>query len=177
MTEASAEWRSIPGYDGLYQISNHGQVKSLARRVERPQGSYHRRETLLRFAADQRGYRSVHLSKDGNPKFHSVHRLVAWVFLRDTWFPGAEVCHNDGNPENNHVSNLRWGTRAENVHDSVLHGTHANSGKTHCSKGHPFTDANTCITVNARSGGPQRNCRKCNTDRVRRIRATKKLTA
>lgn len=52
-----------------------------------------------------------------------VHRIVALTFIGVPPFAKSEVCHNDGNRRNNHYSNLRWGTRKENVADSIRHGT------------------------------------------------------
>jgi hypothetical protein len=156
----TTEWRDIPGYEGLYQVSDEGAVMSLA-------------DGQLLNLTTRAGYPAVSL--DG--RTHSVHRLVALTFHSESWFPGAEVCHNNGNPRDNAVSNLRWGTRRDNILDSVKHGTHANHRKTHCSRGHLFDDDNTNITINTRSGGPQRNCRTCNREAVRRRRAESKMAA
>lgn len=154
-------WRDVPGFEGLYQVSDTGSVKSL------------RCGRLLKPAITRRGYSAVTLYKGGHGKRSYTHRLVAEIFLAESRFPGAEVCHNDGDPANNAVENLRWGTRADNIRDSIQHGTHANHRKTHCAKGHPFDVLNTNITVTTRSAGPQRNCRTCNREAARRYRNTK----
>jgi hypothetical protein len=161
---SATEWRDIPGYEGLYQVSDEGCVRSLRRGV-------------LKQRPNRSGYPAVNLYKAGAASTQPVHRVVATTFLSDSYFPGSEVCHNDGNPNNNAVGNLRWGTRSDNIRDSVKHGTHANHRKTHCSRGHLFDDDNTNITTTAKSGGPQRNCRTCNREAVRRRRAESKMAA
>lgn len=145
-------WLAVPDYEGLYEVSDQGRVRSLPRR-----GSDGRRlpGQLLKPRDNNRGYLAVSLSR-GTVKMSCVHRLVAQAFLADSYFDGAHVCHNDGTRTNNRVDNLRWGTRSENTRDSVKHGTHANSAKTHCPKGHEFTAENT--QPRPRGG---RNCRAC----------------
>lgn len=72
------------------------------------------------------GYRSVVLFSDSYPKGRSylVHHLVLRAFVGERP-PGLECRHLDGNPQNNQVSNLCWGTRKENIHDQIRHGTHS----------------------------------------------------
>lgn len=93
------EWRDISGYEGLYQVSNRGRVRS-ARKIKSSQDN-------------GRGYLMVHLNKNNKPKWHLVHRLVAKAFI-----PNPEqkqtVNHKDGNRANNEVSNLEWATYSEN---------------------------------------------------------------
>lgn len=150
VTEA---WLPIPGWEGSYEVSDQGRVKSLPRK-----GSDGRRlpGVVLKQRADTRGYPVVQLCRK-RPKTCSVHRLVAMAFLADSHFDGAEVCHNDGTQLNNHVENLRWGTRSENISDCVRHGTHPNASKTHCKRGHEFTPENTFN----KTRGNGRECRAC----------------
>ena len=120
------EWRAVVGFEGYYETSNRGQVKSLAR--ERigscPYGSFVRQysERILSQNRLRRGYLGVGLYRDGSETRHLVHRLVLEAFVGPCP-DGMECCHYDGDPSNNHVSNLRWGTRAENYADTVRHGT------------------------------------------------------
>lgn len=95
------EWRDIKGYDGKYQISNTGKVKSINYRNTRTS-----KELSLKC---NRGYFEVELCKDGNGKVFKVHRLVAIAFLPN---PQNLPCvnHKDENPSNNHVDNLEWCT-------------------------------------------------------------------
>ena len=92
-------WRDIRGYEGLYQVSNLGRVKSIPR--ERTKGG------ILKPLKDTTGYLSVNLYKNGKIKRYKIHRLVANNFL--------EVNHKDGNKLNNNLSNLEYVTRSQNI--------------------------------------------------------------
>ena len=95
-------WKDIPGYEGLYQVSNLGNVKSLFR--------YRRK---LSIQTQPNGYKGVVLYKNGNKKFKLVHRLVAEAFIPNPYKKPA-VNHLDENRGNNVVSNLEWVTNKEN---------------------------------------------------------------
>ena len=115
----------IPGHEGRYSAAPDGRIWS---------------EITGRYLSPYRmpsGHLQVALHKDGKSTSTLVHRLVALTFIGQPE-PGWEVCHNDGNPENNAPSNLRYGTRSENVLDQVAHGVHNNASRSHCKNGHPF---------------------------------------
>ena len=105
-------WKDIEGYEGLYQISNLGNVKSVERIVKRGPNFKPVRERLLS-VGDKDGYKHVILSKNGKPKTGWVHRLVAEAFLSN---PDKlpVVNHKDENPANNCVENLEWCTHSYN---------------------------------------------------------------
>lgn len=103
MTE---RWKDIDGYEGMYQVSDRGRVKSLNYRCTG-------REGFLSQAVAKIGYPVVVLCKDKIQKMYYVHRLVAKAFL-DNPQRKPEVNHIDGNKENNFVENLEWATYAEN---------------------------------------------------------------
>jgi hypothetical protein len=108
------EWKDIPGYPG-YQASSHGRIKSLRNRTEK----------ILKPIVNKwhRGYFTVnpYVGGHGRPKF--VHRLILEAFIGPC--PENYVCcHNDGNPQNNHISNLRWDTSKNNSEDMKKHGTY-----------------------------------------------------
>lgn len=69
---------------------------------------------------------------------------------------GMVTCHNDGNPANNNLSNLRWDTQSNNQLDAVKHGTHPLAAATHCKRGHEWTPENT-----RRDGHGWRRCATC----------------
>lgn len=99
------EWRSVPGYEGLYIASNRGNIKGL------------KRNRVLKAAPNEKGYLYVVLYKDGAMKSHRVHRVIANTFLGE--HKGLEVNHIDGNKFNNDVSNLEFCTHAENMKHAV----------------------------------------------------------
>lgn len=102
-------WKDIPSYEGKYQISNFGNVKSL---------NYSRKNysKLLKLKNHKDGYKIVGLSngKGKGKSFFSVHRLVAQAFIPNP-DNKATVNHIDGNKANNHISNLEWATPQENM--------------------------------------------------------------
>jgi hypothetical protein len=105
-------WRDIKDYEGLYQISNLGRVKSVERIVKRGTNFKPVRERVLKMG-DKDGYKYVILSKSGKTKTGWIHRLVAQAFIPN---PDDLPCinHKDENPSNNHVNNLEWCTHSYN---------------------------------------------------------------
>lgn len=117
-------WKDIPGYEGRYQASTEGQIRSVDRRVRVvAHGAETTRLVKGRVLSPGRYCKGGHVSvilgrgSNGSP----VHRLVALTFMGPAP-PGCEVCHNDGNPENNALDNLRYDTRSENIKDVVRQG-------------------------------------------------------
>lgn len=102
-------WKDIIGYEGLYQVSNFGNIKSLAKFC----GHRPKKETPVK-QYDLRGYKRVTLCKDNILKKHQVHRLVAQAFIQN---PNNKPCinHLDENTANNNVNNLQWVTWKENT--------------------------------------------------------------
>jgi NUMOD4 motif/HNH endonuclease len=165
------EWRDVVGYEGLYQVSDDGQVKSLARLIRNAHGTVQWRvaERIRKSHRHPDGHLLVGLSRGGVKESCPVHQLMAKAFLAESWFPGAEVCHNDGVHAHNRVGNLRWGTSSDNRLDSVKHGTHAQAGKVQCPQGHWYTPENTRIE-SRRDGGSARRCRTCAREWLRAYR-------
>lgn len=107
-------WKDVVGYEGIYQVSNIGKVKSLNYKNE----GYERELKQ----DNNNGYRQVALTKDGKLRRHKVHRLVYEAFVQPIK-DGMVVCHNDGDRANNHLSNLRMDTQSGNLADRKFHGT------------------------------------------------------
>lgn len=138
-------WVPIPGYEGTYEISERGSVRSLTRIVAVPPGRSRRAHgRVLAVHIDKRGYPGVNLWRDGKGKFVLIHRLLLLAFVRPPE-SGEECRHLDGNPANHSLDNLAWGTPSQNILDQVRHGTHNHSSATHCPRGHPYDEANTRI--------------------------------
>ena len=115
-------WKDIIGYEGLYQISNYGRVKTVARDIVRSNGEpLHIKEKIRKTVIKPNGYAEVHLRKDGKGLSIKVHRLVAEAFIPN---PDnlPQVNHIDEDKTNNNVSNLEWCTRDYNMHYGTRNG-------------------------------------------------------
>lgn len=99
------EWRDIPGFEGDYQVSTNGAVKSY---------KLSREGRMLKQCLDRYGYLKVILYKDNKPHYFTVHRLVALTFLTKEDGKNS-VDHIDFNRTNNNIKNLRWCTGKENT--------------------------------------------------------------
>ena len=156
--ERAERWKLVTGYAGIYEVSNHGRVRSVDRTVTRSDGQVHRyKGNILRTPLNQRGYQVVNLCIHGKCQVRTVHSLVAETFIGPRP-EGMEVCHNDGRKTNNHVDNIRYGTSSENKLDNVRHGTHTNAAKTHCPLGHELFAENIPPSI-AKLG--KRTCLAC----------------
>ena len=158
METVTETWLPIPGYEGRYDVSDQGRVRSWlpCRGMAIPR--------VLRPGINRGGYPLVVLYFNGKTT-REVHRLVSLAFIGP--LPeGQHTRHLNGNPANNALSNLVYGTISENNLDCVRHGTHHQTAKTHCPQGHPYNDANTYRD-------PHRNnrlCRVCTRERKREHR-------
>ena len=110
-------WKSVRGYEGLYEVSNLGRVRSLKRATT---------SGVVLKQAMKRGYMHVCLSKENRPSTKSVHRLVAEAFIANP-MDKPVVNHLDGDKTNNAVSNLEWATYSENeLHSYIVLGKKPN---------------------------------------------------
>ena len=99
-------WRPVPGYEGIYEVSSLGRVKSLARKTN---NQYGKKDLIMSpgWINNKKGYLFVWLCKDGRRTRYSVHRLVATVFIPNP-LNLPFINHKDCNPQNNQVENLEW---------------------------------------------------------------------
>ena len=106
-------WKDIPGYEGLYQASTLGRIKSIKRMCKSPTGTRIVPERILRpFLGAE--YAQISLNKDGKKNYTVVHRLVAKTFLPNP-LGLQEINHKDENKKNNALSNLEWCTPKYNM--------------------------------------------------------------
>ena len=107
-------WKDIEGYEGKYQVSNYGRVKSLERTVRCDRGYRIIPERIRKARKNNYGYLQLNLYKDGKIKSYKIHRLVAQAFLENS-DNLPEVNHIDENKQNNYVENLEWCSKSYNM--------------------------------------------------------------
>lgn len=138
-------WKPVVGWEGLYEVSSHGRVRRVeSQKVLKPWKQF--------------GYERVTLSGNSRRKSEHVARLVLASFKGLATSEKPYALHGDGSRDNNHLNNLRWGSHSDNMLDAVKHGTHGKVKKTHCSKGHEYSDLNTSYRPDRPNA---RNCRTC----------------
>jgi len=143
-------WLPIHGYEGRYEVSDVGRVRSYCRI---PAGH------LLKQALAGDGYPSVDLfAGDGTHRMMRTSWLVMLAFVGPR--PSGQVTrHLDDNKLNNTLANLAYGTRRDNEIDKTRNGHNPNAKKTHCPRGHEYTVENT--RWGTRANGSYRKCRAC----------------
>jgi hypothetical protein len=124
------EWRDIDGYEGLYQISNFGKVKSVKRECVCPSalGGKGKRTVPERIRKPNimKGYHCISLIKEGKHKVFRIHSLVAEHFISVQPTPDYQINHIDGDKANNHVENLEWVLPIENTRHAIENGLRQN---------------------------------------------------
>ena len=160
MQSTQERWLPIPGYEGRYDVSDLGHVRSWLPWHSTPV------PRILKACPDKDGYLHVGLAMNGHTATQSVHQLMMLAFVGPRPVD-LEIRHFDGNHLHNLLENLRYGTSSENSMDTVRHGTNRNARKIECLHGHPFNTKNTYIRP---SGG--RDCLTCRQiwDRERLLR-------
>lgn len=148
----TARWLPVVGYEGIYEVSDRGDVRSLDRIDARGRK---RRGRLRKQNYMPSGHQTISLCKDRVQSIWQVHHLVLMAFVGPRP-EGAEGCHWNDNPADNRLENLRWDTRSANQLDSVRNGSHHMANRTHCPKGHEYTPENTY-----RYPGGNRACNEC----------------
>lgn len=151
----SEMWRPIVGYEGYYEVSSHGRIRSLARTVVRKNGVTQQVSEKLMSTPLTNGYPSTSLTKGGKRRTVLVHIVMAEAFLGPRP-EGQVVRHDDDVKTNNVLSNLLYGTEGQNRHDAVRNGRNHNANKTECMRGHALDGANLSTS------SPQRKCMACN---------------
>ena len=166
MDDATPErWLPIAGYEGYYDVSDHGRVRSHDRWLEVPNrwGTTTRYFKPGRILREKRkksplhAYANVILSVNDVQDTRQVHRLVLEAFVGPCP-PGMEACHGPAGLMDNSLSNLRWGTWSENAYDRVRDGNHEKANREACPRGHALALPNLQPNEYARG---HRKCYAC----------------
>jgi len=122
MSVQSEIWKYLPGWEGMYQVSNYGQIRSMPRPGRTQFGGRMYGGNVLKAILCSNGYLAVNLTDKGKRKQVMLHRAVLEAFCG---MPpvGMEACHNNGLRTDNRLWNLRWDTRKNNHADKKKHGT------------------------------------------------------
>lgn len=121
----SETWKSVVGYEGLYEISDMGQLRSLGRWSRNCHGPTWIKPKMLKPWQVKEGNKrrlAFSLRRDGIVSKKYIHRLVLEAFVGPCP-EGMEACHNNGDSTDNRLANLRWDTHPNNLADCIVHGT------------------------------------------------------
>lgn len=117
------QWKDVVGYEGFYQVSDRGRVRSLVRLLPAAfEAGVRKEKKVLAFGSNKQGRLQVTLCMRGEKKRFQVHTLVLTAFVGPCP-EGMECLHFDNDYTNNQPSNMKWGTHLENMRDKVRHGT------------------------------------------------------
>lgn len=156
MSDGSAEeWCPVPGFEGLYEITRSGRVRSLDRWTRNRRGSFIRKGIELKPYLSH-GYPVVALTRAGKSRGSRLHVLLCETFLGPRPSKDHIVRHLNDVRDDYRLENIAWGTQSENRYDSVRNGRHPMAIKTHCKYGHEYTPENTQLL-----DGKRRRCRAC----------------
>jgi len=150
------QWRPVVGYEGFYEVSNLGAIRSVPRWVRtKGDARQHRPGRVLVQKPQGRGYMKVSLSAHGVVTCALVHRVVcsAWHGVQE----GMDAAHINGIKTDNRTENLYWATRSENIRDQVRHNTHQYASRDRCTSGHEYTPETTAYYPSYKG----RYCKTC----------------
>ncbi len=155
----SEVWVPVAGYEGCYEVSSMGNVRSLDRTVKRTDGvSARLKGKLLQPSIGGNGYQLVSLYRNLKVSKHYVHILVAAGFC-SRGVDVEVVRHMNGDCVDNRATNLAWGSYVDNAQDTLAHGRNPQVNKVHCPRGHELERPN--LTASMLKHG-HRQCLACN---------------
>lgn len=128
--DCDEKWLPVPAYEGIYEVSDHGRVRSLDRDVITGTGTRRYQGKVLATTPNGGGYPTVKLSKAGETATCQVHLLVLAAHVGPPP-PGEEACHGPAGKSDASRANLCWGTRAKNVGPDRLRDGQDNRGERH----------------------------------------------
>ena len=135
---ATERWLPVVGYEGYYEVSNIGRVRSLDRAYQTKTGKAAIwRGRILKHGLHDAGYPYVNLSVGNKQRVLKIHNLVLEAFVGPRP-DGMVACHENDIPDDNRVENLRWDTHSSNGLDATRNGRSTNANKTSCKRGHPL---------------------------------------
>lgn len=164
----SEKWKPITGFEGYYEVSNQGRVRSVPRTTIRSNGipMTVRGRVISQHPGNSFGHLKVVLQRNGKWTSHWVHRLVALEWCERA--PGFDhVLHGPLGETENAASNLRWGTPVQNAADRKEFGAPYPGPRERCVAGHLMTEENTYRPPKRPN---DRHCRECQRQRVRDYR-------
>lgn len=142
-------WKQIPGWEGHYEISDMGNVRSVDRVIKKVRrGSITRKQMPIEPYLHPNGYNKIGLNRGGRKITRWVHRLACWAFHGPPPSPEHEVRHLNGNPLDNRPENLAWGTSLENSQDIERHGNRR-KGESHAQAKITETSAHLIIALHS----------------------------
>lgn len=173
-------WVAVVGYEGRYEVSDTGLVRSLDQQVVTRRRAHKTGDGMTEYVSVRKGRilkpgslgtsRHLHVVLAGRSD-RTVHSLVLEAFVGPCP-PGMMARHLDDDPTNNSLGNLCWGTRSENSHDAVRNGRHWQVNKTHCKHGHPLSGDNVKLSAKG-----YRHCRTCSRRRAVEYLARKRAAS
>ena len=129
MRKSESIWRSVEGYEGIYEVSNYGELKSLSRIIILKDGTQRKLNTKILKPIKIGDYHGYQLTNSTGSKKHYIHRLVCTAFLENPKGDQVTVNHIDGDKYNNELSNLEWSSYSENLKHAYRNGLNKNSGE------------------------------------------------
>lgn len=162
--QSTERWLPVVGYEGFYEVSDEGRVRSLRRSVPAKNGRMQvvPGGVLKQSKLGNTPYLKVALCRDRTQTTRSVHSLVLEAFVGPRP-EGMEACHGFGGQQDNRLVNLRWDTLSENNYDMVRMGRHWAANKSACPLGHALRAPN--LTKHSASKG-HRTCLACSRARA-----------
>lgn len=156
-------WLPIVGYEGFYEVSDLGRVRSVDRVVgggRGPSGLRRRRGQIRALSVHPFGYPQAHLSRDGTRETSPVHKLVLTAFVGPCP-EGMTCCHGPEGATVARLDNLRWDTPSENMFDRGRDGTDWQLNKERCPRKHLYVGPNLKPGRNRLRDGSASPCREC----------------
>lgn len=144
-------WKAIKGYEGLYEISDLGRVKSLPKRHKNRFGYVTTKERIMKQTPTRKGYLRVSFGSGKKKKSFLVHRLVGIAFIENTENK-EQINHINGIKNDNRIDNLEWCTNTENTRHSFKHLGRKSPFKGKFGKNHNRSISVLCLNTNTRYG-------------------------